>query len=388
MSQSPLFFSLGLALILAAPMASQAESLAKCEYVEATRSGKILAKCDATAATADEAISMMRKGCLEWLIRDQLLATEAEYKRYQAVSAKIHAKLDVFVEAPKPGSRSGKGVGIVSRSRTSDNRISMAAILLVDKPAVLEALKAAKVIENPASKLRLVLVANKRMQAEHARLLNTMLAKALADDTLEIVVPGRMPGIEQLSKALAPLDAEAKIGLHRALAARADLILEYEVKRIEGHSMAGPSIAFQIRMELTETTYSRLVAAEVGLGQSFHLGQAGMEERALLELATDLTSKLKMQFDKALRSDGVGDGLLVVLRGKAPAKMQAYHSLLKKHCERARLAGEAVDVITLYARKCPADRKPLFAELRELAGKKTRFLSNLHNVILIGSKKR
>ena len=143
------------------------------------------------------------------------------------------------------------------------------------------------------------------------------------------------------------------------------------------------AVAFAVGLELIEVTTGRVLAAEHKMGGARFAGQARQVTAALIEPATDAVVELRAQLDQLRRRGGVGDGLLVALRGKATAELETYLQLLKKHCQRVGQNGAGVEVVGLSATGCPAERQSLLQALRELAGAKNRFVSNQHNVVLI-----
>ncbi|MBW1808394.1 MAG: hypothetical protein JRJ87_09385, partial [Deltaproteobacteria bacterium] len=118
------------------------------EMVESVDANTILVKCTGIGTDQNAAITNARKGCLEWMITNNLAQKPGERQAYLGQQKSIMAKLDRYVGIPPPGTKDGKGKGVKSRVRVDDERIKVIIITDVHKKALEADLVAMGVIES------------------------------------------------------------------------------------------------------------------------------------------------------------------------------------------------------------------------------------------------
>jgi len=364
------------------------------EFIESVDAETELVKCTGEGPDMQSAIDNARKGCLEWYITNRMATSPSERQAYMAAQQAILAKVNRYVNQPPPGPASGKGKGVKSRVRVSDDKLRVVIITDVHRKLLEDDLVAMNVIAKKDEMLDAVgrptlavvpFAASKgnKYRGIMEGLLNGYLTKrrwevVSASDDLNKMVDaiGEVAGAEE--------DEAAKI----AMAAGADVYILFEAKKERGKEGYGKSVAYTVRVEARETTTNRLLGSEAVTSPARADWHAGEESRALQEALSDAMGKVLPQIEAYWKEDAPkGNKFYVVFKNAPKGTDIKMNSVFKRTCSRVKMVRSTSSEV-VFRVQCKSDNLELAGAIDEgisakLAGANYDFAAKNHNNIIV-----
>ena len=362
------------------------------ELIESVDANTILVKCTGIGADQRQAIDQARKGCLEWVITNHLAQTPGEKQAYMAQQQNIFAKMDRYVNIPPPGARSGKGKGVKSQMRVSDEEIKVIIITDVHKKALADDLVAMGVIGSKDDMLEAVGMPTLMVHPSKANkgkknrkimedLVNSYLTKA----KWEVLDAKGVADLNKLVDAIGEVgEAEEDEAAKLALAVGADVYIIFEANK----EKKGSTVAFSVGISAYETTTGRKLASETALSSPRSTWTAGEESAAMMEGLNDAMGKVIPQITDYWKEDAPkGNRFTVVLKNCPKNTDMKLAPVMKKMCRFVKTKSFPTQV-NFYA-QCKGDNLELAGGLSEgidakLGGHEYEFVAkNANNLIIV-----
>lgn len=362
------------------------------ELIETVDANTILVKCTGIGADQRQAIDQARKGCLEWVITNQMAQTPGEKQAYMAQQQNIFAKMDRYVNIPPPGARSGKGKGVKSQMRVSDEEIKVIIITDVHKKVLQDDLVAMGVVGSKDDMLEAVGMPTLMVHPSKANkgkknrkimedLVNSFLTKA----KWEVLDAKGVADLNKLVDAIGEVaDAEEDEAAKLALAVGADVYIIFEANK----EKQGSSVAFSVGISAYETTTGRKLASETALSSPRSTWTAGETSAAMMEALNDAMGKVIPQITDYWKEDAPkGNRFTVVLKNCPKNTDMKLAPVMKKMCRFVKTKSFPTQV-NFYA-QCKGDNLELAGGLSEgidakLGGHEYEFVAkNANNLIIV-----
>jgi hypothetical protein len=338
------------------------------------------------------AIDQARKGCLEWVITNQMAQTPGEKQAYMAQQQSIFQKMDRYVNIPPPGARSGKGKGVKSQVRVSEEEIKVIIITDVHKKALQDDLVAMGVIGSKDDMLEavgmptLMVYPSKANKGKKNRqvmedLVNSYLTKA----KWEVLDAKGVADLNKLVDAIGEVgEAEEDEAAKLALAVGADVYIIFEANK----EKEGSSVAYSVGISAYETTTGRKLASETALSSPRSTWTAGEESAAMMEGLNDAMGRVIPQITDYWKEDAPkGNRFAVVLQNAPKNTDMKLAPVMKRMCRFVKTKSFPAQV-NFYA-QCKGDNLELASGLVEgieakLGGHEYEFLAkNANNLIIL-----
>jgi hypothetical protein len=362
------------------------------ELIETVDANTILVKCTGIGGDQRHAIDQARKGCLEWVITNQMAQTPGEKQAYMAQQKNIFQKIDRYVNIPPPGARSGKGKGVKSQVRVSDQEIKVIIITDVHKKALQDDLVAMGVIGSKDDMLEavgmptLMVHPSKANKGKKSRkimedLVNSFLTKA----KWEVLDAKGVADLNKLVDAIGEVaDSEEDEAAKLALAIGADVYIIFEANK----EKKGSSVAYSVGISAYETTTGRKLASETALSSPRSTWTAGEESAAMMEGLNDAMGKVIPQITDYWKEDAPkGNRFTVVLKNCPKNTDMKLAPVMKRMCRFVKTKSFPSQV-NFYA-QCKGDNLELAGGLSEgidakLSGHEYEFVAkNANNLIIV-----
>jgi hypothetical protein len=362
------------------------------ELIETVDANTILVKCTGIGGDQRHAIDQARKGCLEWVITNQMAQTPGEKQAYMAQQKNIFQKMDRYVNIPPPGARSGKGKGVKSQVRVSDREIKVIIITDVHKKALQDDLVAMGVIGSKDDMLEAVGMPTLMVHPSKANkgkknrkimedLVNSFLTKA----KWEVLDAKGVADLNKLVDAIGEVaDSEEDEAAKLALAIGADVYIIFEANK----EKKGSSVAYSVGISAYETTTGRKLASETALSSPRSTWTAGEESAAMMEGLNDAMGKVIPQITDYWKEDAPkGNRFTVVLKNCPKNTDMKLAPVMKRMCRFVKTKSFPSQV-NFYA-QCKGDNLELAGGLSEgidakLSGHEYEFVAkNANNLIIV-----
>ncbi len=362
------------------------------EFIESVDANVIRVKCAGTGSNLNEAIMQSRKGCVEWVITNQLAQTPGEKQAYKAAQAQIFAQLDKYIGIPGPSAASGHDKGVKKRHRISDTKIKIEMIEDVQKKVLTDDLVAMGVIKSVSDMLEAVGMPTVMVHPSKANkgkknrkimedLVNSYLTKA----KWEVLDAKGVADLNKLVDAIGEVgDAEEDEAAQLALAIGADIYLIFEANK----KKKGNSVAYEVSVSGYETTTSRKLVSETALSAPRTTFVAGEESAAMMEGLNDVMGKALSQITDYWKEDAVkGNRFTIVLKNAPKNTDIKLSSALKKVC--ARVKTKSFPTQVNFFAQCKGDNMELAGVLSDaidskLSGHDYEFMAkNVNNLIIV-----
>jgi hypothetical protein len=316
------------------------------EFIESVDAELELVKCTGEGPELQAAIDNARKGCLQWYITHRMANSPSERQAYTAQQKAVMAKVNTYVNQPPPGSAAGKGKGVKSRTRVSDDRIRVVIITDVHK----------KLLQDDLVAMNIIAKKDEMLDAAGRPVLTTVPFKASKGSKLRGMMEGQInayltknrwevvsaAGVEDLNKMVDAIgeieDAEDDDAAKVAMVVGADVYVQFEAKKERGKGRAKASVAYTVHVAARETTTGRMLASEKVTSPARANWAAGEESRALDEALADAMGKLLPQIETYWREDAPnGKKFYVVFKNTPKGTDIKMNSMFKKNCSRVKL---------------------------------------------------
>lgn len=345
------------------------------KFIESVDANTIRVECQGTGHDMNEAVLMARKGCVEWVATTMLAKTPGERQAYKSVQGQVFAQLDKYIGIPGPGSRDGKGKGIKSRVRISDDKIrvvmqedvakttlqqdlvQMGAIQSTDEmleAAGMPSLMAMPSKVNKGSKLRGIMegLVNEYLTNAGYEVLD---AKGVTDLNKMVDAIGEVAGAEE--------DEAAQV----AMAAGADIYFVYEANR----DKKGDGIAYSVNVKAYETTTGNLLASKNAQGPARANWVAGQESAALQEPLNDaMGGVLPIVTQYWKKNSPKGRKYFIKFKNSPKKTDMAMNRVLKKACSRVKMVSSTVGGDVVFRAQCKIDNLELASAIDDGIGAK------------------
>jgi hypothetical protein len=364
------------------------------EFIEAVDANVISVKCQGKGADQPKAIMNARKGCVDWLINNQLAQTPGEKQSYKANQKQIMAQLDKYIGTPGGSSRDGKGKGVKSRTRIDENTIRVEIIEYVQKKTLMDDLAAMGVLMSKDQMLEAVGMPTIMVHPSKANkgkknrkimedLVNSYLTKA----KWEVLDAQGSKDLNKLVDAIGEVgDAEEDDAAKLALAIGADVYIIFEANKKKAEATS--SQAYEVGISAFETTTARKLASETALSAPRTTWVAGEDSAAMMEALNDAMAKVMPQITDYWKEDAPkGNRFTIVLKNAPKNTDMKLNSVLKKACRFVKTKSFPTQV-NFYA-QCKGDNMDIASVLvdgidSKLSGSEYEFLAkNANNLIIV-----
>jgi hypothetical protein len=361
------------------------------ELIETVDANTILVKCTGIGPDQRIAIDQARKGCLEWVITNQMAQTPGEKQAYMAQQQSIFQKMDRYVNIPPPGARSGKGKGVKSQVRISDEEIKVIIITDVHKKALQDDLVAMGVIGSKDDMLEAVGMPTLMVHPSKAnkgkknrKIMEDLVNSYLTKSKWEVLDAKGVADLNKLVDAIGEVaEAEEDEAAKLALAVGADVYIIFEANK----KKEGSSVAYEVGISAYETTTGRKLASETALSSPRSTWTAGEESAAMMEGLNDAMGKVVPQITDYWKEDAPkGNRFTVVLKNAPKNTDMKLAPVMKRMCRFVKTKSFPGQV-NFYA-QCKGDNLELAGGLAEgidakLSGHEYEFVAKNANNLLI-----
>jgi len=338
------------------------------EFIESVDANTALVKCTGIGADMQQAIDQARKGCLEWFITNQLAQSPAERQAYLAQQQAVFAKLDRYVAIPPPGAASGKGKGVKSRIRLSDERIKVEIITDVHSKMLQDDLVALGIIQSKDDMLAAVgmptilVYPGKATKGNKGRQqMESAVTEYLTENRWEVKDPQGVADLNKIIGAIGEVtgaeeDEAAKI----AMAVGADVYMVFDVLQSKGEM---GDVAYGASVKAYETTTSRKLGEKQVTGPARAGWKAGEEIKAFIEAIRDATAQVLPQIMAYWKEDAPKGNRFTIVLNKAPknADMKVSNAL-KRNCAFVKVEVSTAKTVQLKA-QCKGDNMEIAGAL-------------------------
>lgn len=308
------------------------------EFIESVDANTVLVKCTGMGADMQQAIDHARRGCLEWFITNQMAQTPGERQAYLAQQQAVFAKLDRYVGIPPPGAASGKGKGVKSRVRMSDERIKVEIITDVHKQMLQDDLVALGIIQSKEDMLAAVgmpsilVYPGKATKGHKGRQqMESAVTEYLTENRWEVKDPQGVADLQKIIGAIGEVtgaeeDEAAKI----SMAVGADVYVVFDVLQSKGER---GDVAYGASVKAYETTTSRKLGEKQVTGPARAGWKAGEEIKAFVEALRDAMGQVVPQITAYWKEDAPKGNRFTIVINKAPKNTDIkVAGALKRNC--------------------------------------------------------
>jgi hypothetical protein len=363
------------------------------EFIESVDANTISVKCQGKGYDMQAAILNARKGCVDWLINDQLAQTPGEKQAYRASQGQVFAKLDRYIGIPGPAARSGKGRGVKSRTRISDTEIQVKIIEHIQKKALMDDMVALGILQAKEQMLdavgrpTLAVFPSKANKGKKSRkimedLVNSYLTKA----KWEVLDAQGVQDLDKLVDAIGEVSgAEEDEAAQLAMAVGADVYIVFEANK----KKKGAAVAFEVGINAFETTTGRRLAAETALSAERANWTATGESKAMMEGLNDAMGRVMPQISDYWKEDAPKGKKFYVVFNNAPKRTDMkMNGVLKKACSHVKLVTSTKATVKFQV-QCKLDNLELSGAIDEgitakMGGSAYDFAAkNRNNIIVV-----
>jgi uncharacterized protein DUF6175 len=362
------------------------------EFIEAVDANVIRVKCSGIGVDRNAAVLQARKGCVEWMVTNQLAQTPGEKQAYKAAQAQVFAQLDKYIGFPGAGSASGHDKGIKKTQSIGEDKVRVELVEDVQKKVLMDDLVSMGVLKSKDEMLEAVGMPTIMVHPSKANkgkknrkimedLVNSYLTKA----KWEVLDAKGAADLNKLVDAIGEVgDAEEDEAAQLALAIGADVYIIFEANK----KKKGNSVAYEVGINAYETTTSRKLGSETALSSPRTTWVAGEESAAMMEGLNDAMAKVMPQITDYWKEDAPkGNRFTIVLKNAPKNTDVKLSSSLKKVCRFVKTKSFPTQV-NFYA-QCKGDNMELAGALSEaidskMAGNDYDFLAkNANNLIIV-----
>jgi hypothetical protein len=311
------------------------------EMIESVDANTILVKCTGIGPDQRIAIDQARKGCLEWVITNQMAQTPGEKQAYLALQDDLVA------------------MGVIGSKDDMLEAVGMPT-LMVHPSKANKGKKERKVMED---------------------LVNSYLTKA----KWEVLDAKGVSDLNKLVDAIGEVaEAEEDEAAKLALAVGADVYIIFEANK----EKKGSTVAYSVGISAYETTTARKLASETALSAPRANGTAGEESAAMMEALNDAMGRVIPQITDYWKEDAPkGNRFTVVLKNAPKNTDMKLAPVMKRMCRFVKTKSFPKQV-NFYA-QCKGDNLELAGGLAEgidakLGGHEYEFVAkNANNLIIV-----
>ncbi len=362
-------------------------------FIESIDANVIRVKCQGKGADQPKAIVNARKGCVDWVINNQLAQTPGEKQAYKANQVQIMAALDKYIGTPSGSARDGKGKGVKSRTRIDENTILVKIIEDVQKKVLMDDLVTMGVLKSKDEMLEAVGMPTVMVHPSKANkgkknrkimedLVNSYLTKA----KWEVLDAKGSADLAKLVDAIGEVgDAEEDEAAQLALAIGADVYIIFEANKKS--AAATSSQAYSVGISAFETTTGRKLASQTSLSSPRTTWVAGEDTAAMTEALSDAMAQVMPQITDYWKEDAPKGNRFTITLKNAPKNADIkLSSVLKKVCRFVKTKSFPTQV-NFYA-QCKGDNMEMAVVLSDgidskLSGNDYEFLAKNANSLII-----
>jgi len=340
------------------------------KFVESTDPNITLVRCTGIGHDLRNAVDQARKGCLEWMITNHMAQKQSERQAYMGQQKNIFAKLDRYVAYPPAGSAAGKGQGIKSRMRMSEDEIKVEIITEVHKKPLMADLTNMGVIQSTDEMLEsmgmpsLIAIPSKASRGSKLRgIAEGLVNEYLTNAGYEVLDPQGVSDLNKMTDAIGEVaGAEEDEAAQIAMAAGADVYFVYEAYR----DKEGGGIAYAINVKAYETTTASMLGSKNASGPARANWVAGQENAALQEPLGDAMGSVLPVVEKYWKKNAPKGRKYFIKFKNAPKKTDMkMNQVLKKACSRVKMVSSTIGGDVVFRAQCKLDNLELAATIDE-----------------------